>query len=92
MIRSSIPRIILTVLGSFLAICFWPAESYSDLLSGTAEEAGLKVATEARENQKGFGNFTANLTMTLRNKQGKETQRSLRLLSLIHISEPTRPY
>lgn len=79
MIRLSIPRAILAVLGSFLAICFWPAESYSDLLDGTAEEVGLKVATEVRERQKGFGNFTANLTMTLRNKQGKETQRSLRL-------------
>ena len=86
MIRSSISRIILTVLGSFLAICFWPVESHSDLLSGTAEEAGLKVATEARENQKGFGNFTANLTMTLRNKQGQESQRSLRL-KLIEIPE-----
>lgn len=79
MIRSSIPRAVLAVLGSLLAICFWPPESYSDLLSGTAEEVGLRVATESRERQKGFGNFTASLTMTLRNKQGKETQRSLRL-------------
>ncbi len=70
---------ILAVFGSFLAICLWPVESYSDLLDGTAEEAGLRIATEARERQKGFGNFTASLTMTLRNKQGQETQRSLRL-------------
>ena len=79
MIPFSIPRTILAMLGSFLAVCFWPVESYSDLLSGTPEEAGLRIATESRERQKGFGNFTASLTMTLRNKQGKETQRSLRL-------------
>lgn len=79
MIRFSISPTILAVLGSFFAICFWPVESYSDLLDGNAEEAGLRIATEARENQKGFGNFTASLTMTLRNKQGQETQRSLRL-------------
>jgi outer membrane lipoprotein-sorting protein len=78
-IQFSIPRTILAVLWSFVAICFWPVESYSDPLDGTAEEAGLRIATEAREIQKGFGNFTANLTMTLRNKQGKENQRSLRL-------------
>ena len=86
MIRFSIPRTILAVFGSLIAICFWPVESYSDLLSGTAEEAGLKVATEVRERQKGFGNFTANLTMTLRNKQGQETQRSLRL-KVIEVQE-----
>ena len=45
----------------------------------SAEEAGLRIATEARERQKGFGNFTANLTMTLRSKQGRESQRELRL-------------
>ena len=43
------------------------------------EEAGLRIATEARERQKGFGNFTANLTMTLRNKQGRESRRELHL-------------
>lgn len=45
----------------------------------SAEEAGLRIATEARERQKGFGNFTANLTMILRSKQGRESQRELRL-------------
>ncbi len=79
MIQFSIKRTVFVVLGSFLAICFWPADSYCSLLSGTPEEVGLKVAKESRERQKGFGNFTANLTMTLRNKQGQESQRSLRL-------------
>ena len=45
----------------------------------SAEERGLKIATEARERDKGFGNFTANLTMTLRNKRGQESKRQLRL-------------
>ncbi len=45
----------------------------------TAEEAGLRIATEARERQKGFGNFTSNLIMTLRTKRGQESNREIRL-------------
>ena len=45
----------------------------------SAEERGLRIATEARQRDKGFGNFTASLTMTLRNKRGQETERQLRL-------------
>ena len=43
------------------------------------EEAGLALATEARERQRGFGNFTADQTMVLRNKQGQESRRQLRV-------------
>ena len=57
MIQFSIPRTILAVLVSFLVICFWPVESYSDPLGGTAEEAGLRIATEAREGPEGFRQF-----------------------------------
>jgi len=79
MFRFSTPRTVFVVfLGVFL-ICFWSVESYSNLLEGTAEEAGIRIMTESRERQKGFGNFTANMTMMLRNKQGKETERSIRL-------------
>ncbi len=42
-------------------------------------EAGLRIATEARERQRGFGNFTANLAMILRTKGGQESRRELRL-------------
>lgn len=43
------------------------------------EEAGLALAREARERQIGFGNFTADQTMVLRNKQGQESRRKLRV-------------
>ena len=43
------------------------------------EEIGLKIALEARERGNGFGNFSARQTMVLRNKQGKESRRQLRV-------------
>ena len=45
----------------------------------TPEEIGLKIATEAKARDDGFGNFTASQTMVLRNKQGQESQRQLRV-------------
>ena len=45
----------------------------------TAEEAGLKIAGEADLRAQGFGNFTARQTMILRNKQGQESRRSVRV-------------
>ena len=47
--------------------------------SASPEEAGLEIAVEARERGKGFGNFTARQTMVLRNKQGQESRRQLRI-------------
>ena len=43
------------------------------------EEIGLKIAIETRNRGDGFGNFTAQQTMVLRNKQGKESRRQLRV-------------
>lgn len=45
----------------------------------SAEEIGLQITTESRQKQYGFVNYTANLTMILRNKQGKESSRKVRL-------------
>ena len=45
----------------------------------TAEEAGLNIAGEADLRAQGFGNFTARQTMVLRNKQGQESRRSVRV-------------
>ena len=42
------------------------------------EEAGLKIAEEARARGEGFGNFTARQAMALRNKQRQESRRQLR--------------
>ena len=42
------------------------------------EEIGLGIAREAAARNDGFGNFTANLTMVLRNRQGQESRRQIR--------------
>ena len=47
--------------------------------SAIAEETGLKIATEARAREEGFGNFTARQIMVLRNKHGQESRRQLRV-------------
>ncbi len=47
--------------------------------SETPEEKGLRIAKEARARGKGFGNFTARQTMTLRNKQGQQSVRQVRI-------------
>ena len=47
--------------------------------SATPEEIGLKIATDASANDDGFGNFTASQVMVLRNKQGQESRRRIRV-------------
>ena len=79
MIRVSPPHPILVLSGVFLAILAGAVDSSVGRAADSAEEAGLKIATEARERQKGFGNFTASLNMMLRNKRGQESRRELRL-------------
>ena len=76
--RIALPHPMLALLAMLLAIVTWAADP-SAAHADSAEEAGRQIATDARERQKGFGNFTANLTMTLRNKRGQESQRELRL-------------
>lgn len=44
--------------------------------------AGLRIATEARERDRGFGDTRAIITMTLRNPRGEETRRILRSRTL----------
>ena len=79
MIRASLPHPRPALFGIFLAILAWTVEPSAGQAADSAEETGLKIATEARERQKGFGNFTASLTMILRNKRGQESTRELRL-------------
>ena len=59
------------------AVAWIPGVSRVD--AETPEEKGLRIATEARERQKGFGNFTANMIMVLRNKRGEESTREVRI-------------
>ena len=79
MIRTSRPRPMLALCGIVLAVLALAAAPSSGRAGSDSGEAGLKIATEARERQKGFGNFTASLTMILRNKRGRESRRELRL-------------
>ena len=58
-----------------LFVVAFPAHSQTP----DAEETGLRIATEARERERGFGNFTARQTMLLRNRQGQESRRELRV-------------
>ena len=43
------------------------------------EEMGLRIALEAEARDKGYGNYTAEQTMILRNKRGQESKRTLRI-------------
>ena len=51
----------------------------SRVIAETPEEIGLRLATEARDRQKGFGNFTASMSMVLRNKLGQESVREVHI-------------
>ena len=42
------------------------------------EETGLAIAREANARDDGFGNYSANMTMVLRNRQGQESRRQMR--------------
>ncbi|MCY4065262.1 MAG: outer membrane lipoprotein-sorting protein, partial [Rhodospirillaceae bacterium] len=46
--------------------------------SETAEEKGLRIARETSTRNDGFGNFTAGLTMVLRDRHGRESIRKMR--------------
>ena len=45
----------------------------------TPEEVGLQIAKDSRERDQGFGNFSAQQKMILRNKHGQESLRQLRV-------------
>ena len=44
----------------------------------TPEDKGLKIAREASARNDGFGDFTAGMTMVLRDRQGRESVRQMR--------------
>ncbi len=48
----------------------------------TPEEKGLAIAMEADLRDEGFSDYTANMTMILKNKQGKESKRAIRSKTL----------
>ncbi len=76
--RIALPHPALALSAVLLAALAWTFEPSAGHAQ-SAEEEGLRIATEARERQKGYGNFTASLNMILRNKRGQESKRELRL-------------
>ncbi len=46
------------------------------------EEKGLAIAKEADRRDKGFGDFTANMLMVLKNRHGQESTRKIRIRTL----------
>jgi len=76
--RVALPHPALALFAILLAALAWAFEPSSGHAQ-SPEEEGLRIATDARERQKGFGNFTASLNMILRNKRGQESNRELRL-------------
>lgn len=51
-------------------------------LAETAEEKGLRIAKEAKASDLGWQDMQAQMNMTLRNKQGQESVREIRMKSL----------
>ncbi len=64
-------------LGALIAALFIPNAG-----AQTAEEKGLAIATEVEHRLDGFGDFTVNMKMILRNRQGDESIRYVRLKTL----------
>ncbi len=54
------------------------------------EEKGLRIAREAEARDKGFGNYSADQTMILRNKRGQESERILRISVLENEADGDR--
>lgn len=78
--RPHLPRSgrLLAALAIALPACLAvPSTAIAD--SHTPEEMGLQIALQAQARGEGFGDFTARQTMILRNRQGQESQRDLRM-------------
>ena len=69
-------------LGLLTAVAVTTSIFSSSVSAETAEEKGLAIAIEAERRDDGFGDHTANMIMTLRNKQGKESKRIIRSKTL----------
>ncbi|MDH3199492.1 MAG: outer membrane lipoprotein-sorting protein [Myxococcales bacterium] len=51
-------------------------------VAGPAEDKGLEIAKEADRRDTGFGDTTADMIMTLRNKRGQESKREIEIRTL----------
>jgi hypothetical protein len=69
--------IIKTILPAILLALLSPA-----ILAESPEERGLAIATEADRRDTGFGDYTSDVKMILKNKQGQESIREIRSRTL----------
>jgi len=58
-----------------LSLIALPMLFLTEAKSQTPEEKGLEIATEAEKRESGFGDFTSELNMTLRNRTRQLTSR-----------------
>ena len=58
--------------------CFCLPNAYSLAQAEAPEDKGLRIAREASARDDGFGNFTAGMTMVLRDRHGRESVRRMR--------------
>ena len=65
-----------------VAVLALVAMTISPAQASEAESRGLEIALEADKRDTGFGDFSANLTMVLRNSHGDETSREMRSRTL----------
>jgi len=61
-----------------LVLLTTPVASFSQ----SAEDRGLEIAQAAKDFDKGFTDFTANMTMTLKNRAGRTSRRLIRIRTL----------
>ena len=55
--------------------------------AGTPQQRGLEIATEAERRDSGFHDSTASMKMLLRNKQGQESTRDIRVRTLEQVDD-----
>jgi len=67
---------------SAVSCLFAPLFSVNTISAETPQEKGLAIAMEADLRDEGFGDYTADMTMILKNKQGKESKRAIRSKTL----------
>ena len=79
------PRALLAIHVVVLA-CIGGISAPAHSQDATAEEIGLQIALDASARNDGFGNLTAGMSMVLRNKQGQESQRSVRF-KVLEVAE-----
>ena len=63
------------LIAAIIATALLPSLLYAQ----SAQQRGLEIAQAAKDYDKGFTDFTANMTMTLKNKAGKTSTRNIRI-------------